>query len=138
MQKLYDCCFIKRNVTQLSTCLRYLIDNYQIKEEKINRVYYIFTNGFDDELKKYKAWQKKIFNDKRNSFAFVFTQSQVLEKHSNIENKNYLEGIWNEFAEESKKSNSYVTVTKVSFKNINKLDELSENFSRYYLEKNQL
>ena len=27
-QKLYDCCFIKRNVTQLPTCLKYFIDNF--------------------------------------------------------------------------------------------------------------
>ena len=60
LQKLYDCCFIKRNVTQLPACLKYFIDNYPAKDESINRIYYIFTNGFDDELKKSKAWQTKI------------------------------------------------------------------------------
>ena len=63
LQKLYDCCFIKRNVTQLPACLKYFIDNYPSKDESINRVYYIFTNGFDEELKKCKAWQSKIFCD---------------------------------------------------------------------------
>jgi len=65
LQKLYDICFIKRNVTQLPACLKYFIDNYPAKDESINRVYYVFTNGFDDELKKCKAWQSKIFNDKK-------------------------------------------------------------------------
>ena len=88
LQKLYDCCFIKRNLTELATCLKYLIDNYPAKDESINRVYYIFTDGFDYELKKYKAWQAKIFNDKKNSFSFIITKSYVLEKPSNIEYKN--------------------------------------------------
>ena len=79
-QKLYDICFIKRNVTQLPACLKYFIDNYPAKDESIIRVYYVFTNGFDDELKKCKAWKTKIFNDKKNSFSFIFTKSQVLRK----------------------------------------------------------
>ncbi len=130
LQKLYDICFIKRNVTQLPACLKYFIDNYSPKEESINRVYYIFTNGFDDELKKCRAWQSKIFNDKKNSFAFIFTKSQVLEKPTNSEYKNYLEEIWNEFEVESQKSYSYVTLTKTSFKEIDKLDVLAENLSK--------
>jgi len=130
LQKLYDICFIKRNVTQLPACLKYFIDNYSPKEESINRVYYIFTNGFDDELKKCRAWQSKIFNDKKNSFAFIFTKSQVLEKPTNLEYKDYLEEIWNEFEVESQKSYSYVTLTKTSFKEIDKLDVLAENLSK--------
>ena len=128
-QKLYDICFIKRNVTQLPACLKYFIDNYPVKDESINRVYYVFTNGFDDELKKCKAWKTKIFNDKKNSFSFIFTKSQVLEKPINSEYKAYLEEIWNEFEAESQKSYSYVTLTKVYFKEIDKLDNLAENFS---------
>ena len=133
LQKLYDICFIKRNVTQLPTCLKYFIDNYPTKDESINRVYYVFTNGFDDELKKCKAWQTKIFNDKKNSFAFIFTKSQVLEKSTNSEYKAYLEEIWNEFEAESQKSYSYVTLTKTYFKEIDKLDNLAENLSKVLL-----
>ncbi len=112
-QKLYDCCFIK--------------------DDSINRVYYIFTNGFDEELKKCRAWQNKIFNEQKNSFAFIFIKSQVLEKQKNFEYKKYLEEIWNEFAEESKNSNSIVTVTKTSLKEIDKLDYLIENLSKVLL-----
>ena len=133
LQKLYDICFIKRNVTQLPACLKYFMDNYPAKDESINRVYYVFTNGFDDELKKCKAWQTKIFNDKKNSFAFIFTKSQVLEKSTNSEYKAYLEEIWNEFEAESRKSYSYVTLTKAYFKEIDKLDNLAENLSKVLL-----
>ena len=133
LQKLFDICFIKRNVTQLPACLKYFIDNYPAQDESINRVYYVFTNGFDDELKKCKAWQTKIFNDKKNSFSFVFTKSQVLEKPINSDNKKYLEEIWTEFEMEAQKSYSYVTLTKTSFKEINKLDILAENLSKVLL-----
>ena len=133
LQKLYDCCFIKRNVTQLPACLKFFIDNYPAKDESINRVYYIFTNGFDDELKKCKAWQNKIFNDKKNSFSFIFTKSKVLDKETNVEYKKYLEEIWDEFANESQNSNSYVTVTKISFKDIIKLNDLAKNLSSVLL-----
>jgi len=133
LQKLYDICFIKRNVTQLPACLKYFMDNYPAKDESMNRVYYIFTNGFDDELKKVKAWQSKIFNDKKNSFAFIFTKSQVLEKPTNLEYKKYLEEIWNEFASESQKAYSYVTVTETSFKELDKTDYLAENLSKVLL-----
>ena len=80
LQKVYDCCFIKRNVTQLRACLKYFIDNYPSKDESINKVYYIFTNGFDDELKKCKAWQSKIFNDKKNSLdiGIIFFLSKTI------------------------------------------------------------
>ena len=50
LQKLYDCCFIKRNVTQLAGCIRYFLDFFN-EDKSINNVYYIFSNGFDDELK---------------------------------------------------------------------------------------
>ena len=136
LQKLYDCCFIKRNVTQLPTCLRYFIDKYPIKEEFKYRVYYIFTNGFDEELKKCKAWENKIFNDNKNSFAFIFTKSQALEKEINVEYKNYLLDIWKEFEEESKNLNCFVSVSQISFKDIEDnsiLSNLTENLSKVLL-----
>ena len=84
-------------------------------------------------MKKCKAWQSKIFNDKKNSFAFIFTKSQVLEKPTNSEYKAYLEEIWNEFETESQKSYSYVTLTKTSFKEIDKVNNLAENLSKVLL-----
>ena len=80
LQKLYDICFIKRNVTQLPACLKYFLDNYPAKDESNNRVYYIFTNGFDDELKKCKAWQTKIFNDKKILLPLFSQNHKFLKK----------------------------------------------------------
>ena len=72
LQKLYDCYFIKRNITHLPTCLKYFIDNYKPNDDSINSVYYIFTNGLDEELKKYKAWQKNFLTMKKILFLSYF------------------------------------------------------------------
>jgi hypothetical protein len=79
LQKLYDCCFIKRNVTQLASCIKYFLD-YSNDNKSVNKVYYIFSNGFDDELKKLNFWKSKIFNENNNSFCFVFIKSNFLNK----------------------------------------------------------
>ena len=139
LQKLYDICFIKRNVTQLPTCIKYFLEKYPPKNDSTNSVYYIFTNGFDVELKKYKAWQNKIFNNKKNSFSFIFAKTKALEIDKNKEYKQYLEEIWNEFAKESQKSLSYVTLTQVSYEDIDNMDIFVENVSKVLLrEKDQL
>jgi len=51
--------------------LKLFIDNYPAKDDN-KRVYYIFTNGFDDELKKHKNWENKIINDKKNFFFYSY------------------------------------------------------------------
>ncbi len=93
LQKLYDCCFIKRNVTQLATCLKYFMDKYPAKDESINRVYYIFTNGFDEEYGLYNQWKKYIFNDKNCSFNFIISKSNSLDE----EQSKTLSEFWNKF-----------------------------------------
>ena len=139
LQKLYDICFIKRNVTQLPTCIKYFLEKYPPKNDSNNSVYYIFTNGFDQELKKCKAWKNKIFNDKKNSFSFIFTKTKALENEKNKEYKQYLQEIWNEFESESKKSLSYVTLTHISYEDIDNMDILAQNLSKVLLrEKDQL
>ena len=136
LQKLYDCYFIKRNITHLPTCLKYFIDNYKPNDDSINSVYYIFTNGLDEELKKYKAWQKNFFNNEKNSFSFIFLKSKFLEKETNIEYKNYLEEIWEEFNKNCQNCPSNVTLTILFSKEIiEKLDILSENLSKVLLRK---
>ena len=136
LQKLYDCCFIKRNLTQLASCLNYFINDFPPEDKDINRVYYIFTNGFDEELKKFDAWQNKIFNDLKNSFCFIITKSNTLEKKTNLEYKEYLEHILDDFFLESQKSKSNVVLTKTSFKDIldeKHLNELVENLCKVLL-----
>ena len=132
LQKLLDCAFIKRNLTQLSACLKYFIDNFKPKDNNINRIFYIFTNGFDEELKKVKAWKNKIFNDEKNSFNFIFLKSNVLEKNQNKIFKQFFEDQWKSFIEGTKSSLSQVRITEFSMKDIGmeeKLYQLIENIS---------
>ena len=132
LQKLFDCAFIKRNLTQLPACIKYFIDNFKPKDNNINRVFYIFTNGFDEELKKIKAWKNKIFNDERNSFSFIFLKSNILEKKQNKEFKLFFEEQWKTFIEDTKSSLSTVKVTEFSMKDLEceeKLFQLIDNIS---------
>ena len=134
LQKLYDCCFIKRNITQLAYCLKYFIDKYPPKDESTNRVYYIFSNGYDYELIKYNAWKRNIFNEEKNSFSFIFLKSQA----KNVENKKFLEKIWDNFNESNKSAQSYTTLTKVSIEEFNDLakqKDFIENVSNVLLRK---
>jgi len=117
LQKLYDCCFIKRNVTQLASCVKYFLD-YSKEDKSINSVYYVFSNGFDDELKKLKAWQLKIFNEVQNSFCFVFIKSNIFYKEKNKKYENELNNLWNNFSENFKRCNSCGKVVELSLKDI--------------------
>ncbi len=135
LQKLYDCCFIRRNVTQLATCLRYFMDEYPPTDNSKKRVYYIFTNGYDYELTKYKAWQEKIFNDAKNSFAFIFTKSENLGDSVNSKNNEFLEDIWDKFKQESENSFSIVSLTRINLKE-KEYKELASNLSKVLLRDN--
>ena len=70
----------------MPACLHYFINKYPPKEETINSVFYFFSNGFDEELRKIEAWKSKIFNDSKYSFNFIFLRSAILNK---IQNKAY-------------------------------------------------
>ena len=48
LQALFDCAFIRRNITQLPACIKHFIDKYPPKEKTTSSAYYIFTNGFDE------------------------------------------------------------------------------------------
>ena len=118
LQKIYNCCFVKRNVTQISSFLKYFIDEYKNEDNEVNNVFYIFSNGFDDELKKLKAWQIKIFNNDKNSFNFTFLKSSVLEKPKNNKYTNELIKVWSNFNENFSKCNSIGKLNIISLKDI--------------------
>ena len=132
LQALLDCAFLKRNITQLPASIKYFIDKYPPKEKEKNRAYYIFTNGFDEELRKINAWKTKIFNDSRNSFNFIFLKSKILDKQDNLEYKNFFEGEWQKFKEKTKILNSKVKISILSMEDIfneNKIEDFIKNIS---------
>jgi hypothetical protein len=108
------------------------MDKYPPEDDSKKSIYYIFTNGYDYELTKYKAWKEKIFNDERNSFAFIFTKSENLGDSANSENNKFLEDIWDKFKKESENSISIVSLTRINWKE-EKYDELASNLSMVLL-----
>ncbi len=92
LQKILDCIFIKRAYTNITSCLKVAIDKFPKGDNK-QRVFYIFTNGFDEEYGLYSQWKKHIFNDKNNSFCFIISKSNSLEE----EQYKFLSQFWLKF-----------------------------------------
>ena len=84
--------FIKRTYTNITPCLILAIDKF-LKGNNKQRVFYIFTNGFDEEYGLYSQWKKHIFNDKNNSFSFIISKSNSLEE----EQYKFLSQFWLKF-----------------------------------------
>jgi len=126
LQRIVECIFISRYKTELATCLKYVIDKFPHNYK--NRVFYTITNGMDPELRKINRWKDVIFNNKENSFSFIFVKSRVLKPKQN----QYLtEKIWNPFRKNAKNI-SLVTSTEISIDDIDKdepIDTLAECIS---------
>ena len=140
LQKLYDCCFIKRNLTQLAGCIQYFMDTYN-EDKSINNIYYIFSNGFDYELKKLKAWRLKIFNDYHNSFSFIFIKSNILQKEKNRKYELELKNLWKKFSENLKMCSSFGNLIDISLQDIENekiIDRLVLNLSEVLLRKTNI
>ena len=80
LQKTLDCIFIKRYQTNIASCIETAIELFKInnennKNDESQRVFYIFTNGFDKELVLHEQLKKKIFNNPNNSFVFIFSKA---------------------------------------------------------------
>ena len=120
LQRIMECIFISRYKTDLATCIKYAIDKFPHNCK--NRVFYTLTNGMDPELKKINRWKEVIFNNKENSFSFIFIESRVLKPKQ----KQYLtEQVWEPFREKAKNNISLVTSTEISINNIGNNDEFN-------------
>ena len=120
LQRVMECIFISRYKTNLATCVKYAIDNFP--HNFTNRVFYILSNGMDPELRKINRWKELIFNNKENSFSFIFIESSALKPKQ----KQYLvEQVWKPFREKTKNNISYVTSTEISINDIGKNDEFN-------------
>ena len=132
LQMLYDCAFIKRNITQLPACIKYFINKYPPKEINKNSVFYIFTNGYDEELKKIDEWKTKIFNNPKNSFNFIFLKSTKLNKIKNKPYKIFFENEWKNFKEKTQNLASIVKISILNMKDIcddKNIEEFIKNIS---------
>ncbi len=83
LQKTLCCILIKKAFPNITSYLKVVIDKFTKGNNK-QKVFYIFTNGFDEEYGLYSQWKKHIFNDKNNSFSFIISKSNSLEEEQHI------------------------------------------------------
>ncbi len=50
LQKALDCIFIKRCNTNIASCIKAATDKFKTLDENTHRVFYMFTNEFDEEF----------------------------------------------------------------------------------------
>ena len=61
-----------------------------MKMMNLKEFFFIFTNGFDEELVLHEQLQKKIFNNSNNSFVFIFSKAEgIKDEHSKKLTKSY-------------------------------------------------
>ena len=54
--------------------LKTTIDNFKtLDKENSQRVFFIFTNGLDEEFALYEQWKDRIFINSNHSFAFILS-----------------------------------------------------------------
>ena len=93
LQKVLDCIFIKRSETNIASCVKTAIDKFKTLNKDSQRVFYIFTNGLDEEYALYDQWKDRILNNPNHSFAFIFSKS----KFANNEQSEFLTQFWEKF-----------------------------------------
>ena len=70
LKRIYDCITIQRYRTNIASCVKVALNKFHRKNKR--SVFYVFTNGLDDEYYLYNEWNKEIFNDKNCFFSFLF------------------------------------------------------------------
>ena len=113
LQKALDCIMIKRCNTNIASCVKTALEKFSPEKININRqrVFYIFTNGLDEEYKLYSQWKENIFKDAFNcTFAFIFSMSDSL-KEDQIKD---LKEVWEGFQKACDEQNKFLHIISIS------------------------
>ena len=113
LQKALDCIMIKRCNTNIASCIKTALEKFS--PETINknrqRVFYIFTNGLDEEYKLYSQWKENIFREAYNcTFAFIFSMSDSLKE----DQKKDLKEVWEGFQKACDEQNKFLHIISIS------------------------
>jgi len=102
LERVYECLMLGRFRTNIPACLKYSLQEVRSKSLFKNTSFFVFTDGLDKRFiyTQRNTWASNIFNNKANSFAFIFLLSSVLTNG----NKEFLNGIWDTFVNESKRN----------------------------------
>lgn len=132
LQKALDCIFIKRYKTNIASCIKTAIDYFSDNDnDEAQRVFYIFTNGFDEELVLHEHLKKKIFNNSKDSFVFIFSKPEIIKD----EHSKKLTKFWEEFGKFFQNSNvQYIEMykEKIYTSKDEKYEILKDNLKKYY------
>ena len=107
LQKALNCIFIKRCNTNIASCIKTATDKFKSLDfDNSHRVFYMFTNGLDEEFTLYEQWKERIFINSNHSLAFIFSNKfckyckvnrlpveliEISKEKLYIQNKNNLE-----------------------------------------------
>ena len=95
LQKALDCIFIKRCNTNIASCIKTATDKFKTLDENSHRVFYMFTNGLDEEFALFDQWKERIFTNPNHSFAFIFSKPTSIKP----EQSKFLTEFWENFGE---------------------------------------
>ena len=132
LQKALDCIFIKRCNTNIASCIKTATDEFKSLQEDSHRVFYMFTNGLDEEFALFDQWKDRIFVDPNHSFAFIFSKPKTIKK----EQSEYLTQFWEKFGKKCQTEKIPVeliemTKEKLYIKTGNAFDINEENINVY-------
>ena len=123
LQKVLDYIFIKRYKTKIFSCIEY-IDNYKALDNDFHRIFYIFTNGLDEEFGLIEKIRS--FLNEKNSLVFIFSKFENIEK----EKSDFLTNLWTKFGNYCKSNDLPVELIEMTkdklFIHNNKTLEINE------------
>ena len=111
LQKALDCIFIKRANTNIASCIKTATDKFKtLDNENSQRVFYMFTNGLDEEFALYKQWKERIFTNPNHSFAFILSKTKTIKE----EQSQFLTEFWDKFGRFCKANDLRVELIEMS------------------------
>ena len=136
LQKALDCIFIKRCSTNIASCIKTATDQFKaLDNENSQRVFYMFTNGLDEEFALYEQWKDRIFTNQNHSFAFILSKPKSIKE----EQSQFLTKFWDKFsrfckAEENKLPVELIEMSKEKLYTQNKdIFEINEEYINLYI-----
>ena len=133
LQKALNCIFIKRCNTNIASCIKTATDKFKSLDfDNSHRVFYMFTNGTDEELTLYEQWKERIFINSNHSLAFIFSKPKTIKD----EQSEFLTQFWNKFGKYCKDNRLPVELIEINkeklyIQNKNNLEIKEQNVMAY-------
>ena len=135
LQKALDCIFIKRCNTNIASCIKTATDKFKTLDENAHRVFYMFTNGLDEEFALFDQWKEKIFINPNHSFAFIFSKPMSIKP----EQSKFLTEFWENFGKKCQLEKLPVEIIEMYKDKLyirkNNIYEINENNVMLYIKK---